>query len=71
VNARARACAWVRTRARCAARAQVFAPAKEGGAAECTAAPGSTPWAAVDEATAFGCKHVCKKTATENAAFYS
>jgi hypothetical protein len=42
---------------------------KRGGAAECTAATGSTPWAAVDEATAFRCKHACKKTATENAVF--
>jgi hypothetical protein len=69
VNTRARACAWVRTHARCATRAQVWRRPKRGGAAECTVEPGSTPWAAVDKATAFGCKHACKKTATENAAF--
>jgi hypothetical protein len=64
VNAHARACAWVRTRARCATRAQVWRRPKRGGAAECTPEPGPTPWAAVDKATAFGCKHACKKTAT-------
>jgi hypothetical protein len=69
VNARARACAWVRMRARCATRAQVWRRPKTGGAAECTAEPGSTPWAAVDKVTAFRCKHAYKKTAIENAAF--
>jgi hypothetical protein len=42
---------------------------KRGGAAECIAAADSTPWAAVDEATAFRCKHACKETATENVTF--
>jgi hypothetical protein len=68
VNAHARAFAWVRTRAGCATRAQVWHRPKRGGAAECTAEPGSTPWAAVDKATAFGCKHACKKTATSGEA---
>jgi hypothetical protein len=68
VNARARACAWVRTRTGCATRAQVWRRPKRGGAAECIAEPGSTPWAAVDKVTTFGCKHARKKTTTENAA---
>jgi hypothetical protein len=46
-----------------------FRRPKRGSAAECTAEAGSTPWAVVDKATAFGCKHACKKTATENAMF--
>jgi hypothetical protein len=68
-NVRARACAWARTPARCATRAQVWRQPKRGGAAECTAEPGPTPWAAVDKATAFGCKHTSKKTATKNTVF--
>jgi hypothetical protein len=69
VNARARACAWVRMRTGCATRAQVWRWPKRGGAAECTAEPGPTTWAAVDKAAAFGCKHACKKAATGNMAF--
>jgi hypothetical protein len=68
VNARARACAWVRTRRVCDT-SSGLAPAKEGrrGGVHCGAR--SDAMGAVDKATAFGCKHVCKKTATGNMAF--
>jgi hypothetical protein len=64
VNARARACAWVRSRVGCTTRAQVWRRPKRGSAAEFTAEPGSMPWAATDKATTIGCKRACKKTAT-------
>jgi hypothetical protein len=64
VNARPRACAWVRSRVGCGTRAQVWHRPKRGGAAEFTAKPGSMPWAARDKATAIGCKRACKKIAT-------
>jgi hypothetical protein len=69
VNARSRACAWVRTRVGCMTRAQVWRRPKRGSTAECTAEHGSTPWAAADKATSFGCKLACKKTATGGEAF--